>query len=150
MLLPAPEPGQGFIRRRETDWSPRLRRYFINTSPRFTPFLRQKHSASILKGARSYQDDGVSGAEFETRPGFVRLVNALTRKASFDVLIVSELSRLGRERFETGYALKRLSQAGVKVYGYLADAEVPNGTGLPVTSSRPRSNGTASSVPSSA
>ena len=92
----------------------------------------------------------MSGAEFETRPGFVRLVNALTRKASFDVLIVSELSRLGRERFETGYALKRLSQAGVKVYGYLADAEVPNGTGLPVTSSRPRSNGTASSVPSSA
>jgi len=93
----------------------------------------------------------VSGAEFETRPGFVRLVNALTRKASFDVLIVSELSRLGRERFETGYALKkRLSQAGVKVYGYLADGEVPNGTGLPVTSSRARSNGTASSVPSSA
>ena len=66
-----------------------------------------------------YVDDGVSGAEFANRPGFLRLMNALKPQAPFEVLIVSELSRLGREQFETGYALKQLSQAGVTVYSYL-------------------------------
>ena len=74
--------------------------------------------------AHIYQDDGVSGAEFKTRPGYVRLTNALTSRAPFDVLVVSELSRLGREQVETGYALKQLSQAGVRVYSYLEDREV--------------------------
>ena len=68
-----------------------------------------------------YSDDGISGAEFATRPGFLRLMNALK---PLDVLVVSELSRLGREQIETGYALKRLSQAGVKIYSYLEDREI--------------------------
>ena len=72
-----------------------------------------------VSDAYIFVDDGVSGAEFQTRPGFVRLMNALTPRAPFDVLIVSELSRLGREQLETGYALKQLSQAGVKVFSYL-------------------------------
>jgi DNA invertase Pin-like site-specific DNA recombinase len=59
-----------------------------------------------------YVDDGVSGAEFANRHGFLRLMNALKPCAPFEVLVVSELSRLGREQFETGYALKQLSQAG--------------------------------------
>ena len=71
-----------------------------------------------------YVDDGISGAEFAKRPGFVRLMNALTPRAPFDVLVVSELSRLGREQLETGYALKQLSQAGVQVWSYLEDREV--------------------------
>ena len=71
-----------------------------------------------------FVDDRISGAEFKTRPGFVTLMNALTPRAPFDVLVVSELSRLGREQFETGYTLKRLSQAGVTVYSYLQDREV--------------------------
>ncbi|MAG69637.1 MAG: hypothetical protein CL471_04965 [Acidobacteria bacterium] len=52
--------------------------------------------------AHVYQDDGVSGAEFKARPGYVRLMNALTSRAPLDVLVVSELSRLGREQAETG------------------------------------------------
>jgi DNA invertase Pin-like site-specific DNA recombinase len=71
-----------------------------------------------------YVDDGVSGAEFANRPGFVRLMNALKPRASFGVLILSEASRLGRELFETGYALKQLSKGGVKVYSYLDDKEI--------------------------
>ncbi len=71
-----------------------------------------------------YSDDGISGAEFATRPGFLRLMNALTPRTPFDVLIVSELSRLGREQLETGYALKQLSQAGVAVWSYLEDREI--------------------------
>ena len=76
-----------------------------------------------VSDAHIFVDDGISGAEFKTRPGFVRLMNALTPRAPFDVLIVSELSRLGREQLETGYALKQLSQAGVKVFSYLEDRD---------------------------
>ena len=52
-----------------------------------------------------YVDDGVSGAEFAARPGFVRLMNALRPKPGFQALIMSEESRLGREQFEVGYSL---------------------------------------------
>jgi DNA invertase Pin-like site-specific DNA recombinase len=48
-----------------------------------------------------YLDDGISGAEFVKRPGFVRLMSSIKAKPSFQVLIVSEESRLGRERIET-------------------------------------------------
>ena len=40
------------------------------------------------------------------------------------MLIVSELSRLGRELLETCYAAKQLSQAGVKIFSYLEDREI--------------------------
>ena len=50
-----------------------------------------------------YIDDGVSGAEFSNRPGYVRLMNAFHPRPGFDVLVVAEQERLGREQFETGY-----------------------------------------------
>ena len=71
-----------------------------------------------------YVDDGISGAEFTNRPGYMRLLNALKPRAPFEVLIVSELSRLGREQLETGYAVKQLAQAGVKIVSYLDDREM--------------------------
>src|SRR4030095_6059151 len=70
-----------------------------------------------------YVDDGVSGAEFAKRPGFVRLMNALSPRPPFQVLIMSEESRLGREAIETAYALKQLIVAGVRVFFYLEDRE---------------------------
>ena len=70
-----------------------------------------------------YIDDGISGAEFANRPGFVRLMNALKPKPQFNVLIMSEESRLGREAIETAYALKQLVTAGVRVFFYLEDRE---------------------------
>ena len=70
-----------------------------------------------------YADDGISGAEFAKRPGYLRLLNALNPRAPFQVLIMSEESRLGRESLEVGYALKQLSQAGVRVWLYLDDRE---------------------------
>jgi DNA invertase Pin-like site-specific DNA recombinase len=42
-----------------------------------------------------YLDDGISGAEFVKRPGFLRLMNALKPKPPFQILIMSEESRLG-------------------------------------------------------
>jgi site-specific DNA recombinase len=70
-----------------------------------------------------YVDDGISGAEFANRPSFLRLMNALKPRAPFQVLIMSEESRLGREAIETAYALKQLVQAGVRVFFYLEDRE---------------------------
>src|SRR5262245_43502633 len=70
-----------------------------------------------------YSDDGISGAEFKTRPGYLRLMNALTPRPPFQALIMSEESRLGREQIETSYALKQLVTAGVRVFFYLEDKE---------------------------
>ena len=70
-----------------------------------------------------YSDDGISGAEFATRPGFLRLMNALTPTPPFQVLVMSEESRLGREAIETAFALKQLVTAGVRVFFYLEDRE---------------------------
>ena len=70
-----------------------------------------------------YIDDGVSGAEFATRPGFLRLMNALKPRPDFHVLVMSEESRLGREAIETAYALKQIITSGVRVFFYLEDRE---------------------------
>jgi DNA invertase Pin-like site-specific DNA recombinase len=73
--------------------------------------------------AHVYVDDGISGAEFAKRPGLVRLINALTPRPPFQVLVMSEESRLGREQIETAYLLKQLITAGVHVFYYLEDRE---------------------------
>lgn len=44
-----------------------------------------------------FSDDGISGAEFKRRPGLTALLTAAEAKA-FDVLGMSEPSRLGREQ----------------------------------------------------
>ena len=76
-----------------------------------------------VAGEHVYLDDGISGAEFANRPGFLRLMNALKPRAPFQVLVMSEESRLGREAIETAYALKQLVQAGVRIFFYLEDRE---------------------------
>ena len=70
-----------------------------------------------------FVDDGISGAEFSTRPGFLRLMNALKPRPPFQVLVMSEESRLGREAIETAYALKTIVTAGVRVFFYLENRE---------------------------
>jgi DNA invertase Pin-like site-specific DNA recombinase len=70
-----------------------------------------------------FVDDGISGAEFATRPGFLRLMNSLKPRAPFQILIMSEESRLGREAIETAYALKQIVLAGVRVWFYLESRE---------------------------
>src|SRR5262245_40522009 len=70
-----------------------------------------------------YVDDGISGAEFANRPGFLRLMNALRPRPPFQILVMAEEARLGREAIETAYALKKLVTAGVRVFFYLEDRE---------------------------
>src|SRR5947209_471850 len=77
-----------------------------------------------IPGELVFQDDGVSGALFgEHRPGLARLLNALKPKPQFDILIMSEESRLGREAIETAYVLKRIIDSGVRVHFYLEGRE---------------------------
>jgi site-specific DNA recombinase len=70
-----------------------------------------------------FVDDGISGAEFANRPGFLRLMNSLKPRPRFNVLVMSEESRLGRESIETAYALKQMITAGVRVFFYMEDRE---------------------------
>jgi site-specific DNA recombinase len=77
----------------------------------------------IVLNEQVYVDDGISGAEFVKRPGFIRLMNALKPRPTFQVLVMSEESRLGREQIETAYALKQITDAGVRVFFYLEDRE---------------------------
>jgi DNA invertase Pin-like site-specific DNA recombinase len=70
-----------------------------------------------------YSDDGISGAEFVKRPGFIRLMSALKSKPPFQILIMSEESRLGRKQIKTAYALQQLTDAGMQVWFYLSDQE---------------------------
>src|SRR5687767_5635796 len=71
-----------------------------------------------------YVDDGISGAEFANRPGFLRLMAAVARKAPFSVLVMSDLDRLRRDSVETPYAIKTLNIAGVDVFAFLEDKEI--------------------------
>lgn len=72
-----------------------------------------------------FSDDAVSGAEFgDRRPGFLRLMRALKPKPEFQVLVMSEESRLGREQIQTAYALQQLTDAGVNIWLYLTDREL--------------------------
>jgi DNA invertase Pin-like site-specific DNA recombinase len=74
--------------------------------------------------AHVYADDGISGAVFgDARPGLARLLNGLKPRPAFQVLVMSEESRLGREQIETAYLLKQLVTAGVRVFFYLEDTE---------------------------
>ena len=70
-----------------------------------------------------YVDDGISGAEFVKRPGLARLMRALAPRPPFQVLIMSEESRLGREQIEVAYIMKQIVEAGVRVFLYLEDRE---------------------------
>jgi site-specific DNA recombinase len=77
----------------------------------------------IVADEHVYVDDGISGAEFANRPGFLRLMNGVKPRPAFHVLVMSEESRLGREAIETAYALKQLVTCGVRVFFYLEDRE---------------------------
>src|SRR5262245_23245395 len=65
-----------------------------------------------------YVDEAISGAEFERRPGLVRLLNVLRPEAPFAALFLADKDRLGREQFETNHILKQISLAGVRIFEY--------------------------------
>jgi DNA invertase Pin-like site-specific DNA recombinase len=92
---------------------------------------RQREHATAFAAKRSwtvsdahvYVDDAVSGAEFAKRPGLTRLLTALESKA-FDVLVVMDQSRLGRDTIRTLSLIQAVQDTGVKIFGYLDDREI--------------------------
>ena len=77
------------------------------------PRLIRSSSSSVTHAVLEdhvYVDDGISGTEFARCPGFLRLMHAIRPRRTFDMLIMSEESRLGRDAIETAYALKQLIQ----------------------------------------
>jgi DNA invertase Pin-like site-specific DNA recombinase len=66
-----------------------------------------------------FVDENMSGAEWKHRPGFNALLAALEPRPPFDVVIVSELSRIGRASARTLYAITQIEEAGVEIHGYL-------------------------------
>jgi len=73
-----------------------------------------------------YVDDAVSGAEFKNRPAFNRLMDVVKGPGphKLGVLIISELSRLGRDTIRTLSAIQALGDADVKIWTYLEDREI--------------------------
>ena len=69
----------------------------------------------------AFADDGISGFEFKRRPGLLRLLNNLKQ---FDVIVMSELSRLGREQTQTAHVLAEVYKQKRRVFFYLTDEEV--------------------------
>jgi Resolvase, N terminal domain len=74
---------------------------------RFTDTTRCRYAADLAASERNDWtvaegqvdiDDGISGADFVRREGYLRLMNALKPRPSFQVLIMMEQSRLGRPR----------------------------------------------------
>jgi DNA invertase Pin-like site-specific DNA recombinase len=69
-------------------------------------------------------DDGISGAEFDRRPAFTRLMELVKHKrAPFQVLLVNAIDRLCREQWETQNALKNILKARIRVWIVYQDRE---------------------------
>src|SRR5262245_30185640 len=71
-----------------------------------------------------FVDENTSGAEWKHRPGFNALLAALEPRSPFGVVIVSELSRIGRDTVRTPAAVMRIEEAGVEIRSYLSDAPI--------------------------
>lgn len=71
-----------------------------------------------------YEDDGVSGAEFDRRPGLLRMIGSIMQKPRpFDVVVMSELSRLGRDMVNNAVVIGKIRDAGVQIFYYLTGTE---------------------------
>jgi site-specific DNA recombinase len=77
-----------------------------------------------------FQDLAISGAEFKKRPGLKSLLAAIEAKPPFQVLLVTEVSRLGREQIETAYAVKQIVDADVRVFSVFDNKEVTLGSAI--------------------
>ncbi len=67
-----------------------------------------------------YVDDGISGAEFKDRPGLRDMMGHL---GEFDVVVMSELSRLGRDTWRNAVVIDDIRAHDVGVFYYLTDEE---------------------------
>ena len=101
---------------------------------------RQIESATTYARAKGWTiderfifvDENTSGAEWKHRPGWNALLAALDPCPPFGVVIVSELSRIGRDTVRTPAAVMRIEEAGVEIRSYLSDAPISCPKALPL------------------
>src|SRR5689334_13059674 len=67
-----------------------------------------------------FTDDGISGAEYVNRPGLARLMTSLRH---FDVLVMSESSRLGRDMTRNAAFVVNIIESGKRILYYLTGEE---------------------------
>ncbi len=68
--------------------------------------------------AHIYVDDAISGAEYVKRPAYLRMMATLDPHPPFDVVVVMEQSRLGRDTGRVLLAIQQLEDAGVEIWNY--------------------------------
>jgi site-specific DNA recombinase len=64
-------------------------------------------------------DNEISGAEFVRRPGLAKIREG-ARRGAFDVVVTMEPERFGRDMIRSALFLRDLTEAGVRIYYYLA------------------------------
>jgi len=75
--------------------------------------------------AHVFADDNVSGAiPMHLRPAGARLLKALEPRPPFQALIVSELSRIGRDGIRTPFTVQQIEESGVTIHGYLSGQRI--------------------------
>jgi site-specific DNA recombinase len=80
----------------------------------------QIESATAFCAKRGWQivetfaDDGISGSEFELRPGLTRLIGG----TGFAAVVVRDLDRLGRDMLRVPLLIEKLASKGVAVWCY--------------------------------
>ncbi len=72
----------------------------INQRNMLMDYVRENHFVFISE----YVDDGYSGTDFE-RPGFKKMIEDIENKV-INLVIVKDLSRLGRDHIKTGYYIE--------------------------------------------
>jgi len=73
--------------------------------------------------ANIFTDDGISGAEFNDRPGFAALLAGAKAK-HFDVIVTMNVDRFGREAYRTNISLLEIAEGGVRIFTYADGQEV--------------------------
>ena len=73
-----------------------------------------------------YRDEAIAGAEFVKRQQFNLLLAAVgaAKTPPFDILILWERERLGRDLFRGPSTLHDLWEAGVKIFCFPTDEEI--------------------------
>lgn len=82
-------------------------------------FIRNKGWQPAAEG-HIYTDDGVSGADFK-RDGLLHMLISLRE---FDVIVMSEQSRLGREMSQMSGVIARIVNRNVRIFFYLDGKEL--------------------------
>lgn len=67
----------------------------------------------VVSDDHVFVDDGISGAEYQNRPGLLRLMAALK---GFDTVVMSEISRLGRDMVRNAVVIDEIRSAGVQIW----------------------------------